>query len=73
MKPFPLVRNETRIPTFPTLIQYTFGIPRQSNKTREKNKRDSNKEGRSQNIPICDDMILFLKDPKNSTKIYLGH
>jgi hypothetical protein len=39
--------------TFPTPIQYNFGIPNQSNKIRARNERDSNEEGRSQIIPIC--------------------
>jgi hypothetical protein len=38
---------------FSTPIQYSFGIPSQSSKTRARNKRDSNKEGRSQTILIC--------------------
>jgi hypothetical protein len=33
------VRNETGMPTFPTPIQYSFRIPPQNNKTRERNKR----------------------------------
>jgi hypothetical protein len=47
------VRNETGLSAFSTPIQYSFGIPTQSNKTRPKNKRDSNREGRSKIIPIC--------------------
>jgi hypothetical protein len=47
------VRKETGMPTFPTPIQYSFGIPSQSNETRARNKRDSNREGGSQTIPIC--------------------
>jgi hypothetical protein len=35
----------------------------QSNKARERNKKDTSREGRSQIIPILDDMILYLKDP----------
>jgi hypothetical protein len=31
----------------------SFGIPSQSNKTRARNKKDSNREGRSHTIPIC--------------------
>jgi hypothetical protein len=54
-----------------TLIQHRFGIPRQSNKTGSRNKRDSNRKGRSQIILFADDMILYLKDLKNSTKILL--
>jgi hypothetical protein len=41
-------------------------MPSQSIKTRARNKRNSNREGRSQTILFTDDMILFLKDPKNS-------
>jgi hypothetical protein len=47
------VRNETGLPAFSTPIQYSFGIPSQSNKRRARNKRDPNREGRSQTIPIC--------------------
>jgi hypothetical protein len=35
------------VSVFPTPIQYGFGILSQSNKTRAKNKRDLNREGRS--------------------------
>jgi hypothetical protein len=42
--------------------QYTTGIPSQSNKARERNKRDL--IGRKK----YDDMILYLKDTKDSTK-----
>jgi hypothetical protein len=54
LKPFPL-KSGTRLglSTFPTPIQYSFGIPSQSNKTRAKNKTDLNREGRSQTIPNC--------------------
>jgi uncharacterized coiled-coil protein SlyX len=47
-EPVPVkVRNETGLSTFSTPIQYSFGIPSQSNKTKARNKRDSNREGRS--------------------------
>jgi hypothetical protein len=38
--------------TFPTLIQDSFGIPSQGNKTGARNKRDSTQE-ECQMIPIC--------------------
>jgi hypothetical protein len=41
------------MPTFPTPIQYSFGILRQTSKTRARNKRDSAREGRIQTISIC--------------------
>jgi hypothetical protein len=46
-------RKETGMPTFPATIQYSFGIPKQITRARPRNKRDSNREGRSQTIPIC--------------------
>jgi hypothetical protein len=45
LKPFPF-KSEMRLSAFSTPIQYNFGISSQSNKTRARNKRDS------------DDMIL---------------
>jgi hypothetical protein len=52
-KSFPLiVRNDTSVSTIPTLIQYSTRIPDQRNKTGERNKKDSNREGKSQIIPI---------------------
>jgi hypothetical protein len=51
-----------------SLIQYSFGIPSQSNRRVGKDKSDSN---RQKEVPLslfADDMILYLKDHKNSTK-----
>jgi hypothetical protein len=36
-----------------TFIQHSFGIPSQSNKIGKRNKRNSNRKGRNQTIPIC--------------------
>jgi hypothetical protein len=47
------VRNKAELSAFSIPLQYNFRVPRQSNKTRARNKRESNKEGRSQTIPIC--------------------
>jgi hypothetical protein len=41
LKPFPLVRNETRVST---LIQHSLGIPGQNNKTGRRNKRNLNRK-----------------------------
>jgi hypothetical protein len=46
------VKNGTRVSTVPTVISYSTGIPSQSNKTRERNKRDSTRERKSQIISI---------------------
>jgi hypothetical protein len=53
LEPIPLRSRMRKVcPFFPTPIQYSFVMPSQSNKTRSKNKRDSNKEGKSQTLPI---------------------
>jgi hypothetical protein len=65
------VRNETGLSAFPTLIQCSFGILSQSNETRAKNKRDSNREGRILTIPICRPPYPISKRPQNSTKTLL--
>jgi predicted metal-dependent RNase len=42
---------------------------KQSNKTRGRNtKKDLNREGRIQTTLFADDIIIYLRDPKNSTK-----
>jgi hypothetical protein len=43
-------------------------MPSQSNKTRSKNKRDSNKEGKSQTLPIFRWHEPIIEDPKCCTK-----
>jgi vacuolar-type H+-ATPase subunit F/Vma7 len=39
----PNVRNKTRMPILPTLIQYSPGIPSESHKARRRNKRNINR------------------------------
>jgi hypothetical protein len=56
------------VSTLLTVIQYSTKIPNQRNKTRERNKRDSNRERRCQLSLFAGNMILYLKDPKDSTK-----
>jgi hypothetical protein len=62
------VRNKTGLSIFFTPIQYNFGIPSQSNKTRARNKKDPNKDEEVKLSVFADDMILYQRDPKNSTK-----
>jgi hypothetical protein len=57
--------RETRVSTLSTLIQHSLGIPSQSNKTGRRDKRNSNRKGRSQTIPICRQHNLIQKRPKN--------
>jgi hypothetical protein len=60
LKPFPLKSGII-------LTQHSLRIPSQSNKT-GRYKRITNWKGSSQTILFADDMILYLKDLKNSTK-----
>jgi hypothetical protein len=46
------VRNETRVSTRSTVIQHSLRIPSQSNNTGRRNKKNTNKKGRCQTIPI---------------------
>jgi hypothetical protein len=46
-------RNETSVCMLPILIPYSIGIPYWSQKIGERNKMDSNKEKKAQNIHIC--------------------
>jgi hypothetical protein len=47
------IRDEVRVFTPRTLIQHSIGIPIQSNKTGERNTKNSNREGRSQIVLMC--------------------
>jgi hypothetical protein len=52
----------------PTLVQYSFGIPSQSNMIREVIKGIQIGKEEVKLSRLADDMILYQKDPKNSTK-----
>jgi hypothetical protein len=62
------VMNEIRVSILSTLTQRTSRIPCQSNKTGRKNKMNSNRKEEVKLSLFADDMILYLKDPENSTK-----
>jgi hypothetical protein len=53
---------------FPTPIQYGFGISSLSSKTRARNKRDLNRKEQFKLSLFADDVILYLKHLKKSTK-----
>jgi hypothetical protein len=55
------------VPTLPTPIQHNPGIPSQSNKAR-RNKWNTNHIETVKISLFPDDMILYLKDPKNSAQ-----
>jgi hypothetical protein len=58
-------------PTFPTPVQYSFGNPSQSNKTRARNKRIQVRKEEVKLSLFADDMILNLKTPKIPLKTLL--
>jgi hypothetical protein len=73
LKPFPLkLQWGKRVPTIPTPVQHSPGIPSQSNLARRRNKRNTNRKYKYTKETVktslfVADMILYLKDRKNST------
>ena len=51
LKAFPL--NKTRVPTFTTTIQHSFGSFGHSNQSRKRNKRNPNWKRRSKPLTVC--------------------
>ena len=64
---FPKVRNKTRVTTFTTTIQHSFGSFGHSNQSRKRNKRNQNCKKRKPSL-FADDMILYKENPKDSTR-----
>ena len=62
------IGNKTRMSTFTSLIQYSTGSPCHSNQTRRRNKRHPNWKRSSKTVFIHNDMILYVENPKDSTK-----
>jgi hypothetical protein len=57
------------VPTLPTPNQHSPRIPSQSNKARRRNKRNTNRLKKVIKLSLfSDDIILYLKDLKNSTQ-----
>ena len=53
MKPFTEIRSNTRLPTFTTIIQHSFGSFSQSNQRRKRNIRNPNRKRRSKAVTVC--------------------
>ena len=62
----PKIRNKTRVPTFTTIIQHSSESPSYSNQRRKRNKRNPDQK-RSRAL-FADDMILYIENPKDSTR-----
>ena len=64
----PKVRSKTTVPTLPTTIQHSFGIFSHSNQRRKRNKRNPDGKEEVKLSLFADDMILYLENPKDSTR-----
>ena len=49
----PKIRNKTRVPTFTTTIQHSFGSFGHSNQSRKRNKSNLNWKRRSKTLTVC--------------------
>ena len=49
----PKVRNKTRVPTFTSTIQHSFGSFGHSSQSRKRNKRNPNWKRRSKTLTVC--------------------
>ena len=63
----PKVRNKTRVPTFTTTIQRSFGSFGHSNQSRKRNGIQIGKEEVKLSL-FADDMILYIENPKDSIR-----
>jgi hypothetical protein len=64
LKPFPLKSGSRQGYPLSIFIQHSLGITSQNNKTGRRNKRNTNRKGRSQTIPICRGHDLIPKRPE---------
>ena len=53
--------------TFITIIQHSSENPSYSNQRRKRNKKNTDQKRRSKTL-FADDMILYIENPKNSTR-----
>ena len=64
---FPMIRNKTRVSTFTTIIQHSFGSHSYSNQRRKKLK--GIQIGKEEKLSLfADDMILYIENPKDSIR-----
>ena len=64
----PKVRNKARVPTVTTTIQHSFGSFGNSNQRRKRNKGIQIEKGEVKLSLFADDMILYIENPKDSTR-----
>ena len=63
----PKIWKKIRVPTLTTTIQHSFGIVGHSNQDRKRSKRNPDRKRRSETLS-ADDMILYIENPKDSTR-----
>ena len=62
------IRNKTRVLTLTIFIQHGIGKPSHGNQTGRRNKRNPNWKGRIQLSLFAYDMILYIKNHRDTTK-----
>ena len=60
------IRNKTRVSTLIITIQHSLGSHRYSNQRRKRNKR--NPDWKRSKTLFADDMILYIENPKDTTR-----
>ena len=56
------------MPTFTTTYQHSFGSFSHRNQRRKRNKRSPDWRRRSKTLKFADDMILYIENPKDTTR-----
>ena len=64
----PKIRNKTRVPTLTTTIQHSFGNFSHSSQRRKRNKGNQIGKEEVKLSLFADDMILYVENPKDSTR-----
>ena len=54
--------------TFTTIIQHSSGSSSYSNQRRKRDKRNPDQKRRSKALTVCNDMILYTENPKDSIR-----
>ena len=68
VKPFTMIMNKTRLPTLTTIIQQSFGSFSHSSQRRKRSKRHPNRKEEVKLSLFVDDMILYVENPKDTTR-----
>ena len=61
------IRNKTRVPTFPTIIQHSSGSPSYSHQRIKRNKRIQIRKEVKLSL-FADDIILYIENPKDTIR-----